>query len=517
MKKLLYIIAITILFASCESYNEQFEGYDDNEITYVNEEIEYTLTDDDYASINSSLTSYLTASYPDSVYLPIFIEDKYPTLDDGSSVTLTYNTYCGDDISYLDEINDLEAESYELTDDDYDDMGTSKGEPGYYDNFSSSILASDYLPDFLSSKYSGESDGFSVMLTYAYYSSGATSNITVFYSLSLSETITYSYELTTEDYDSMGEEEDTPGEYDNFAYDVDPDDYLPDFLLTKYPNAASGDIASITYEYYSNYTTTTESSTYKFDGSVWSAYAIDQTWSEVDIETPSDVSSYILTEDDYVSMGEDSNEPGADNTFKAVIDPENYLATFLSVNFAYKATGTRMAIFYNYETDDATILQVAEYNKTDDGWVETGETEENTSQFMKEEGEWNMVTAELYTMVGDDYQYIVDYVKSNIGESYVDSYGTGDYYYGTSAYYSEFRTKDKYRETSKFDTWQDAVEEAIGTVFLPYKYPDATADMVYIITFAGYYSAMVDYTIEFTCTAEGSTPTFEMTGEVEEK
>jgi GTPase SAR1 family protein len=170
-----------------------------------------------------------------------------------------------------------------------------------------------------------------------------------------------------------------------------------------------------------------------------------------------------------------------------------------------------MAVFYSFEADDATTIQAAEYNNSSEDWMETGETETQTTQFLKEEGSWNMVSAVLYTMVADDYQIIVDYVKNNIGEDEVDSYGTGEYYYGTSAYYSEFRTKDSYRDTEEFATWQEAVEEAIGTVFLPNKYPDAEEGVTYIITFAGYYNAMVDYSIQFECTAAGTTPEFTMT------
>jgi hypothetical protein len=517
MKKLLYFIAITTLIVSCEPYNEEFEGYDDNTTTLVSE-IEYTLTEADYASINSSLTSYLSADYPDSVYLPIFLEDKYPTLDDGSSVTLTYSTYYGDNITYLDDINDLEiAESYELTTDDYDSMGENSGEPGKYNNFSSSVPPSEFLPDFLSLKYSAESDGFRVMLTFAYYN-GSTYDSTAVYELNFDITVAYNYELTAADYDAMGTSYGEPGYFDNFSYSIPPNDYLPDFLATKYTSATSGDIAKITYAYYSSGSTSDVTAYYKFNGSAWEEFNVEKSWDFVSgIVIPEDVTTYLLDENDYDSMGETSSDPGYNDAFNAAIPPEGYLSTFLSLKFPYKKEGKRIALFYNYEASTTTI-QVEEYTKTDAvGWVETGETEEHTTQFMKEDGEWNMVSAVLYTMVSEDYQYIVDYVKNNVGEEYIDSYGTAEDYYGASAYYNEFRTKDKYRETDKFATWQDAVEEAIGTVLLPYKYPDASEGMSYIITFAGYYNAMTDYTIEFECTSAGTPPGFTMTAAPTEK
>ncbi len=61
---------------------------------------------------------------------------------------------------------------YTLGDDDYDEMGEDYGEPGYYNNFSSTINPDNYLPIFLAGMYPYASEGDIVAVVYAYYSSG---------------------------------------------------------------------------------------------------------------------------------------------------------------------------------------------------------------------------------------------------------------------------------------------------------------------------------------------------------
>lgn len=57
------------------------------------------------------------------------------------------------------------------------------------------------------------------------------------------------YELTTADYDAMGTGDKQPGKHDNFAYNIDPNEYLPNFCTTKYVDKQVGFICKIIYKY----------------------------------------------------------------------------------------------------------------------------------------------------------------------------------------------------------------------------------------------------------------------------
>jgi len=60
---------------------------------------------------------------------------------------------------------------YLLVGTDYDSMGTASGQPGQYNNFSSSIAPDDYLPTFLNLKYPYALEGDELFVIYDYYSS----------------------------------------------------------------------------------------------------------------------------------------------------------------------------------------------------------------------------------------------------------------------------------------------------------------------------------------------------------
>lgn len=78
-------------------------------------------------------------------------------------------------------------------------------------------------------------------------------------------------ELATEDYDAMGESYGSPGYYNNFDSNMNPDNYLPTFLNVNYPYATEGDIAYVAYAYYDG-GATTKISVYNYSGTTWLAY-----------------------------------------------------------------------------------------------------------------------------------------------------------------------------------------------------------------------------------------------------
>lgn len=66
---------------------------------------------------------------------------------------------------------------YALTTEDYDSMGTGSGQPGQYDNFSSSILPENYLPTLLTRLFNYPQNGNKQMVSYKYFSGGTQTRV----------------------------------------------------------------------------------------------------------------------------------------------------------------------------------------------------------------------------------------------------------------------------------------------------------------------------------------------------
>ena len=217
---------------------------------------------------------------------------------------------------------------------------------------------------------------------------------------------------------------------------------------------------------------------------------------------------YYLQSADYTQMG---SGPGAHGNFSSSVPAEDYLPVFLSMNKPYAQERDVMVMIYKYYSGGTKTI-AAEYTYSEGVWSTMPEKTEQYVYTGSTLG-WIFDPAVNYTMVAEDYQIIVDYVKNSVDAKYVDSYNTAESYYGSSAYHKEFAIADGKFDATEFKTWQDAVKAGVAA-YLPIKYPNALAqvngvDVNYIITFAGYVSSMVDYTITFKCTKSGPSPEFE--------
>ncbi|HPR33698.1 MAG TPA: T9SS type A sorting domain-containing protein [Prolixibacteraceae bacterium] len=115
-----------------------------------------------------------------------------------------------------------------------------------------------------------------------------------------------------------------------------------------------------------------------------------------------------------------------------------------------------------------------------------------------------------FTLTKADYRIIVDYVKNDPVLSVLDTnpYEDSEYYFGASAYYSNFDTRNgKYH--SSFATWEEAVKTAIALALLPAKYPNATVDGThYAVTFDTYSGVAGQSTFTFICVSSAPGPEF---------
>ncbi len=388
---------------------------------------------------------------------------------------------------------------------------------GKYKNFSSSLPAENYIPLFLKSEYATLDRTSSATVTYKYYQ-GSLYYLRDYAGYIDGIAAMDDYTLTTADYDSMGTGNNEPGDHNNFSSSARPADYLPDFLLGKYPDAAEDDEQAITYKFYSG-TVSTITEVWFFDGSVWA---------EKDApELPEGVTLYELTADDYDSMG----APGSHDNFSSSIDPAVYLPKFMNIKFPYAFDGDKIAIQYRFykgriEGEHVTVTELREFTFDGDNWNEYESTIDVTGQYIHVEAGWVFDPTVSFTMVSSDYQIIVDYSIATNGKT--SDFPDSEYYYGSSGKYSNFdlrlskRNSDDYPmpEFANLST-EDAValtkermKEAVG-ILLSEKYPDAVAqvsgiDVFYFVDAKAFEEGSTDgyYTFKFQCTKSGPEPEF---------
>jgi hypothetical protein len=207
--------------------------------------------------------------------------------------------------------------------------------------------------------------------------------------------------------------------------------------------------------------------------------------------------------------------PGKYNNFSIDDNPRDYIPTLLKSMYPMAGEGVSKIVVYKYYTEaEVTITLADEYTYTNGEWQSLyNYIDETTNQFVHNGTKWVFDPTETYVMSSSDYQIIVDYVKDNYGDDYIDSYGTQEFYYGAGSYYSNFDIRSGKWNSEEFDSWDEAVKEALGTVLLPAVYPNATlqvngVDMYYRVVFDTYSGSAARYAMKFKVTKAGPDPEF---------
>lgn len=163
---------------------------------------------------------------------------------------------------------------------------------------------------------------------------------------------------------------------------------------------------------------------YKYNGTTWTV--------------PADV--VVIQPSEYEEMG--SSYGNLEGT-----QPAEYLPIFINRKFPYASQDQVKYLLYKYYDGSTTRFQSVQYTYDGSKWensvTDAGVITE-TQQFVYKKTGWEMdPSVALELPVGKNkptsmwfYQAVVDWVKANIndGNTYVDSYGTAEYYSGCSAY-----------------------------------------------------------------------------------
>ncbi|MDT8400783.1 MAG: hypothetical protein RQ743_03735 [Bacteroidales bacterium] len=574
MKKAIYfLMTLFLILASCDPMAEIYDAMEDMDTGYA-AEFTYDLGSDDYAAIadmtsNGDAADFIedneafSDEYPASLYLPAYIEELYPALGKNSVGKIGYNFFMGYP-EYLD--NYYRPETYYVSDDDYNSMG---GDNQTFKTLIGDDKPEDYIPGFLEAEYPDaaeddvvlalykyaaeindpsvvyamQSDDFQVIVDHVandinpdyvsgygdseyYYGASAyytnfdarvserimditgddTTWVAGFEGLNMTErrtliderlqlAIVYWLEQT---YPDAVPEIEGQTVYYNIQYDTY--DGSGHTYYVVYECTASGppatfelvDGPSEDFLVYSSTVKEDRGMYFQFDGSEW--VAMDGV--------------HYLSSADYDNMG----APGKYNNFSSTDRPENYIPQMLDEMYPYAQQGDKKAVSYRYYSSGSTTVRAMEFI-FDNMWTPYNPYTAKQDQFIHNGTDWVFDPTVMFTMGSSDYMIIVNYVKNNIGASYVDSYGTAEFYSGASAYYGNFDIRSGNFDDTVFDSWEDALEFAIGEALLPTKYPDAVAqvsgiDVFYIVTFDTYSGVAGRYSMKFQVTKAGPNPEF---------
>jgi len=228
---------------------------------------------------------------------------------------------------------------------------------------------------------------------------------------------------------------------------------------------------------------------------------------------------YALSATDYDAMGEEYGQPGRYNNFSSSAEPENYLPAFLGQLLPYAQDGDKQIVVYYYYP---TGTQADEYIFEGGTWYKPSTIVEKSEQFVFTGSEWVFDPTLHVRMESADFQMIVDYcIADDVLSQYVDSYGNGESYYGSSSYYVNFDLRINKRDgqpdydaaEDKWEYMKAQMAEGIK-LWLTLKYPDAVPEVkgvsVHYVVTAPVYDGLStrDFVTEFDCTASGSPATF---------
>lgn len=245
--------------------------------------------------------------------------------------------------------------SFELTDDDYDDLDLSFG------NFSSINDAKSMIPGLLVDKYPVWGEGSLATITFKWYNPKSAPSKNV-------------YELSDDDHNAI-----TGKTYGNF----DRDYHIFDYLEATYPSPSDGDFHSLRYRFYAGGEST------KTDG----FYFEDGEWSKIT----------GFTEDEYKTMGESypnfSSHDEANLKIPLALpdifkyDPKEAGDIVQAMYELYKGSGVTKSYVNNYVFDGST-------------WAKYNNVAKETIKFGHDGNVWVPDNTIKYTLTAADYDLV---------------------------------------------------------------------------------------------------------------
>lgn len=474
MKKIIYLLAIAgLAFTSCdplEDVNAQIDAIPDEPNVGA---FEYTLTDEDYATLELGYGSFDSEDQAKDL-IPGLLEDLYPLYGQGSSVVVTYNLYIG----AAEGVSDFtQAEVYEFTNSDYATAGSDAF--GFYPN----VDATSQIPTVLDAQYTSPTEGQLVLAKYDQYTETPV--------VGLADLVSYNFAGSMEGWtvaEEFGGDDvwtsqsgyvqangyfgtqianiewlvspsiDLSGESDlkfqisqaiNYAGDLGlikilvSTDYSNDVTTATWDeinlanspagnsndmilsedydfSAYDGQIINVAFKYESTNSDAArwriESMAIKTLGATGDTNSKGEyfmysggAWEAVD-------GVYYLSSADFDSMGEASGQPGQYNNFSSSVSPNNYLPTFLELTFPYAQEEEELFVIYDYySSSSGAQIRGNLYTYLGGMWNAHQSTIETSLQFGFDNGEWIPDNTIRYTISTPEFDYIEANYATEVG------------------------------------------------------------------------------------------------------
>lgn len=183
----------------------------------------------------------------------------------------------------------------------------------------------------------------------------------------------------------------------------------------------------------------------------------------------------LLTADDFDSMGEAYGEPGYYNNFSSSLSPDNYLPTFMNLNYPYGQEEDQMILIYDYySSSSGAQLRGNLFTVVNGIWEGYESTQERTLQFAHDGSVWVPDNTIKYTLTSADYTLIVE------------SLGT--------KYPSETGNMASYGNFNGFSWDSDMILEALVAV-VTNNFPSAEEGQKFAVTYSIYDGSTHDATM----------------------
>ena len=536
MKKIIYvIIVIGAILTSCnpiEDINNEIKSQPAAIVGSAN----YTLTADDYSTLGLGFGSFDSEDQAKSM-LPGFLKEMYPYWGQGSSVLVGYNLYIG----AAEGVSDYtDADVYTLANADYPHGNVNA--VGFYPDEDPSDYMSDILNAQYTSPTEGQIvmakykqyteqpvEGISNLVNADFkteqtlldwspvsvagaeewvgtqygakmsgYSGGAQTNedwlvspaidlssqvnplLQVTQVLNYSDgtdwyhvmvSTDYSGDVTTATWDMLDVMPVPPG---NSWTAVTSDDYD----LSAY----QGQTVYIAFMYQSD---TTTAATWEIEKLLVKVPGVEGTTMNKEVYytysggswTPSS-GVYVLSTEDYDSMGEGSGQPGQYNNFSSSLPADDYITTFLSLTspYAYAPDDDEIIVIYKYYSSSCSCTQTRGnlYTVVGGAWTPHQSTIATTLQFGFDNGVWVPDNTIKYSLTNADYEYIADALGSDPDYSGI---------VGTLTQYHDY----------DYNWSEEQIIYSLG-VLLDHIDPGAAEGQKYLISYLKYDNGLGEYT-----------------------
>ena len=151
---------------------------------------------------------------------------------------------------------------------------------------------------------------------------------------------------------------------------------------------------------------------------------------------------YFLSDSDYDSMGEEFGQPGRFDNFSSSTPADNYIPTFLGLQFPFAQEEDQIFVIYNYFSSNSGLgTRGQSYTYISGAWMPHQSTIETSLQFGFDNGQWIPDNTVRYAVTQSDYDYIETNYAAEAGfvdaVSSMANYGNFDRRSTNDAYWSD--------------------------------------------------------------------------------